>query len=268
MTKLLRQIILGIVLTLSLIILGAILFYNSGHRFDWETETIQVTGSIMVNTQPKSVVVTLHPGTVKTTSPNTINQLDPGRYTVRFSEPGYIPRQVTATVIAGQATILNDIVLWPNLKAKPTTINVISSNLTTVNLPSNLQFNSDTKIFYADEQALSRDVMSVDWDKTNQSVLLVKNFELDIYHPATHEFTTILRQSTPIQSALWYQSTGWYIIYATSKEVRVIDSRLTLGQSNTLLYSGNNITTLQLAESGKNLIITDDAQNLTLALSN
>lgn len=235
MRKSLRQLILGIVLILSIAILALILLYSSGHRINWKTASIQATGTIVLTTQPNHANILITPGATTVTSPATITQLDPGDYAVTISQPNYLTRLLTASVTAGHTTTLDPIVLWPK---HPTITTVSSGQLVTTNSTV---------------------------DPISKAVLVMTAHELTVHDPTTQTTTVVLRQGTPIQTAIWYQPTGYYIIYATATEVRALDSRLELGTSDVVLYTGKNITALWFSTSGKQLLVQDDSATVAVS---
>ncbi|HCJ52378.1 MAG: hypothetical protein A2898_02985 [Candidatus Kerfeldbacteria bacterium RIFCSPLOWO2_01_FULL_48_11] len=99
--------------------------YSRGWRYDMDQHRIIQTGSFTVTSIPNSVDVRLN-GSLINTTPIRSQRFTPGTYVLSLSKDGWISREQTITIQAGQATVVEDVVL---IKDDPEPVRMLDGNI-------------------------------------------------------------------------------------------------------------------------------------------
>ena len=90
----------------------SIVFYFSGHTYDFKNNTVVDTGSIVLETAPKEVMISIDGSERMIKTPTVVNNLLPGNYKITIKKEDYAPWEKTLNVTAQEATVMRDILLF------------------------------------------------------------------------------------------------------------------------------------------------------------
>lgn len=93
--------------------LPTILSFTLGYKFDRRAFKFTKAGLIVLKTQPAGANIYLNNGLLASKTPTTINELLPGRYSLKIELEKYSPWSNDVEVQAGKVTRLERIILFP-----------------------------------------------------------------------------------------------------------------------------------------------------------
>ncbi|HLC69642.1 MAG TPA: PEGA domain-containing protein [Patescibacteria group bacterium] len=89
-TKPFRLTILGVFIAAFLIISPAVILYSIGYRYDWQAGLLRETGAISIDVEPETTVAYLNNIRLKSRMPIRLNNITPGKYTIRLEAENYL----------------------------------------------------------------------------------------------------------------------------------------------------------------------------------
>lgn len=107
-----RRILPWIYALIFLIIAPILIFYTSGYRYNAKKGTIERNGTLIVDSQPGSALVTIDGQSTNQKTPITFQQLAPGWHHVLVTRSGYKDWRQDVLVRAERVTFLDTIKLW------------------------------------------------------------------------------------------------------------------------------------------------------------
>lgn len=233
MSKTGRQIILGIILAISVCIIPIMLLYGAGYSINWKQRAIQSTGGFTIVTVPKKATVKIEPLGLERTTPAFVSLLEPGFYQLEIERAGYTTAHY-AFMLEPRRTIQFDPVrLWPSQPE----IKAIAEYPNAITEPG-----SHTIIFNDESTQLI-------WNHSKNKALLRQPHSLYVYDSTTKQLVSLLRQTATITEVEWYLH-DWYVFYLSNNELHTLDTRVDYGHNDVILYKGNDVRDLRLAENG------------------
>jgi|GEM_PF-3646969 hypothetical protein len=303
MTKRNRQIYLIILVLITVVSLPLVLLYSSGYRVNWQTYKLELTGTLLAQTLPKTAQLNIQELNRTVTTPALINNLTPGNYHVTISKTNYA-NWTTAIVIKPQQTVnLNTVLLFFNQSTPqlithyPNDIVTDNKNITTIaNLSNQLQYqlaqlnlsdnltilNNHADLFTILDKTtgnlylgidvnnsppikLDAKVIQAQWDNQNNQLLYASPYELKIYDATAKTVRVILRQSKPLTEALWHPL-NTNIVYVENNQIKVIETRASDQPNIFTLYYGTKPNNVKINKKGDALYFTDSDKILTLQI--
>lgn len=239
MSKTGRQIILGIIVVISICAIPLMLLYGSGYSINWRQRAIHSTSGFTVVTIPKQALVTVDPLGLERTTPAFISSLEPGWYDLRIERPGYLSAQYSVRLQPRRTIQFDPVMLWPS---HPSVKSIDKYPEKT------LQPDSHTITFNNESTQLL-------WNHSKNKALLHQPHSLSLYESNTKKIVNLLRQESLISEAKWYTQ-DWYIFYISANAVHALDTRVSYGHNDAILYQGENLHDLQLSPNGQELYFT------------
>jgi hypothetical protein len=90
----------------------ALVFYTAGYRWNPKKEKIERNGTLIVDSVPQDARLFLNGRDTAETSPITLQNVTPGKYTVSLTLDGYHPWQKRLDVYPEYVTFANNVRLW------------------------------------------------------------------------------------------------------------------------------------------------------------
>jgi hypothetical protein len=176
------------------VITTIVITYASGYSFFSGSKILVKTGMLILDTEPQGAKVTLNnkvqqnffdfTGDNTITTPAKIKNLTPGEYLVQLELPGYNSWQKKLTILPGQATFAETVILFK----KDTPVNLVNSDVADFTLSPDKKYLSvgsknaikiiDTKNSETIYETNSTST-SMKWSSDSKQLLLANNILID-----------------------------------------------------------------------------------------
>ncbi len=90
-TKPFRLILLGLFIAAFFAISPIVILYSIGYRYDWQAGLLRETGAISIDVEPETAIAYLNNIRLKSKVPIRLNNITPGKYTIRLEADDYLP---------------------------------------------------------------------------------------------------------------------------------------------------------------------------------
>jgi len=81
---------LGLFIAAFLVISPGVILYSIGYRYDWQAGLLRETGAISIDVEPETTVAYLNNIKLKSSVPIRLNNITPGKYTIRLEAENYL----------------------------------------------------------------------------------------------------------------------------------------------------------------------------------
>lgn len=205
MGKKARYLILPLFILFFLLLLAIIAFFYSGYRLNWQKGKIIAVGGLHIISQPADAQIWLNGEELPKTTPLLLNNLKPGKYSLKVKKDDYFSWKKNVEVEAKKTTLATGIVLFK--KSTPQKI---------ATLP-------DRKPDTASERLdFGMPILGWQWNKDKNKILAYNKNEIWLWDKNKDQKQLLLRQGTPILEAIWFNQDN-YFIYSDSAGIKIFE---------------------------------------------
>lgn len=111
-TPLPRRVLPWIFVLTFLVVAPALVFYTAGYRWNPKKEKVERQGTMIVDSTPQDAKIFINDKLQSKTTPLTMQNVTPGRYTIRIEKEGYSSWQKQLEVFPELVTFANNVRLW------------------------------------------------------------------------------------------------------------------------------------------------------------
>jgi len=244
-----RRVYFIIIIIVFLVIAPLLLLYAAGFRYDFQKNKIVQVGIISLETKPRSASIYINDKLFKKKTPTVLNNLLPGRYSLKIIKNGYHSWQKTVNVQSGLATVYPDIKLFK----KVTATTEIDQNVTLASISDDLK-----KLAYISQDNLK--IININDLKLTFSKKITESVSQILWSPDTAKLLLELKNKDDyLFIDLNKESVNYLsgVIGLTAKNIKwdLKDNKLIYGVNNSSLFQVN----LETKEKKKIIdsIITD-----------
>lgn len=166
-----------------LIFAPVLVFYTAGYRWNPKKGLVEKNGTLILDTQPRGADIHLNGRLLDDKTPTTLQNVAPGKYTVKLSKTGYHNWQKTLNVLQERVTFANDIILWLDSDPEKILNYNVEKLLTNQNDDFILGFakkNQVDVLFRYEKQQIEEEIFLADsfeiqtsvWDRSGEKALL------------------------------------------------------------------------------------------------
>lgn len=261
-----------------LIGLPFILSFALGYKFNINTFKFTKTGLISIKTQPQGAIVYFNNKLLNDKTPLTINELLPGKYSIRLEIEGHYPYFREIEVDEGKVTRLEKVILFP-LRTDIKQLNKEKFTLAFPDEPRNLIYyiNQDECVIYrSDTQGEHFEKISdflplapapkgwvQSWDK--DKILCFNSRQIEIIYLQKDKelffkesFFVINYPSGPINQVFWY-SDNYHIVVVSDSRIDILEANpqssavtaVRLNKKNALSFYDERTDSIYFTDSQK-----------------
>lgn len=121
-----RRILPWIFVLIFLVAAPALVFYTAGYRWNPKKEKVERQGTIILDSLPQDAKIFINEKQQAKTTPLTLQNATPGRYTIRMEKDGYHPWRKQLEVFPELVTFANNIRLWKKSEPLKTSLGALS----------------------------------------------------------------------------------------------------------------------------------------------
>jgi hypothetical protein len=92
-----------------------LILYTSGYRYNFKKDTVQRTGAIVIETEPRGATAYLNNELMDSTTSTRLNNILPDEYSIRLEKENYYPWQKKLSVKSQETTFAENITLFPKI---------------------------------------------------------------------------------------------------------------------------------------------------------
>ncbi len=250
-----RSVLFWIFITISIPIAILTLFIASGYRFDTNTRTIVQASSMMIESTPRNISLTIdNTDTIEIRTPY-IQKIDSGVHTIKIQKEGYHTWGKKLSFEESKSIIFPQIVLFPTQPPKKSTLSSITKkeNGTIQPLPKDLEVSYIAEGFknvkklkvlvgpmdllvdteknaaylidslnsFNDEIKINGTITASEWS-SGRSLAYAMGGEIWKYDIDGNKQELLKRQSTPIIDLAWHENDG-YLFYSDKTGLYVME---------------------------------------------
>jgi hypothetical protein len=132
-TPLPRRILPWIFMLIFLVVAPALVFYTAGYRWNPKKEKVERQGTMIVDSTPQDAKIFINDKLQSKTTPLTMQNVTPGRYTIRIEKDGYSTWQKQLEVFPELVTFANNVRLWKKSEPVKTDLGALTQLSTSPN---------------------------------------------------------------------------------------------------------------------------------------
>ena len=110
----LRQLLFVILATIFALAAPAVIFYTTGYRYNFNKNTIEKTGALVLDSVPAKAGITLNGRHTARATPTSFNHILPDDYLIRMEKDGYHAWEKTLSVISEHTTFATNVLFFRN----------------------------------------------------------------------------------------------------------------------------------------------------------
>lgn len=161
----LRQLIFVVLAAIFVIAAPAVMFYAAGYRYNFDKNSVEKTGALVLDSAPAKAGITLNNRNTGRVTPASFNHLLPDDYLIRMEKDGYHAWEKTLSVVSGRTTFATNVLFFRNASPQIAVQNKIQKIVVS---PKN-----DAAIFTTSETAAKADELWL-WDMKTDPKLKFK----------------------------------------------------------------------------------------------
>ncbi len=110
-----RRVLPWVYLTIFLVLAPVLLLYTAGYDYNTKKQTIERSGTLIVDTTPRSARILIDGTDTHETTPTTFQHASIGTHRVRVERDGYLPWERDVDIKPEQVTFANNVILWKDV---------------------------------------------------------------------------------------------------------------------------------------------------------